>query len=88
MNTVMRTEPRIASIGITNEEIIARLVDGRTISVPLAWSWRLSEATEEERTNFEIIGDGQGIHWPDVDEDISAEGMLSGVPARRPRQQV
>ena len=84
----MKTEPRIVEIHITDEEILARLVDGRTISVPLAWSWRLSDATEEQRRNFEIIGDGQGVHWPDVDEDISAEGMLSGTPAPRPRQHV
>ena len=78
-------EPRIKNIKVTEDEkIIASLVDDRTISVPLAWSWRLSEATSKERSNFEIIGDGQGIHWPDVDEDISAEGMLYGIPARRP----
>jgi hypothetical protein len=71
---------------VTDEEIIAHLVDGRTISVPLAWSWRLAEATPEQRANFEIIGSGQGVHWPDVDEDISARGMLGGVPAPRPRQ--
>jgi len=64
---------------------MARLVDGRTISVPLAWSWRLSEATPEQRRKFEIIGDGQGVHWPEIDEDISVEGMLHGSPARRPR---
>jgi hypothetical protein len=60
-------------------------MDGRTISVPLAWSWRLSEATPKQRANWEIIGDGQGVHWPDIDEDISAEGMLYGIPAQRPR---
>ncbi|MBI1742208.1 DUF2442 domain-containing protein [Candidatus Acetothermia bacterium] len=60
--------------------------DGRIISVPLAWSWRLSEATPAQRAHFEIIGDGQGVHWPDVDEDISAKGMLRGVPARRPHR--
>jgi hypothetical protein len=53
--------------------------------VPLAWSWRLSEATPAQRANWRIIGDGYGVHWPDVDEDISADGMLNGVPARRPR---
>jgi hypothetical protein len=53
--------------------------------VPLAWSWRLSEATPQQRSNFEIIGEGQGIHWPEIDEDISAEGMLYGIPARRPK---
>ena len=86
MNTAPNiVEPRIKDISITEEEITAYLVDGRTISVPLAWSWRLSEATAEQRSNFEIIGDGQGIHWPDIDEDISVEGMLYGIPARRPK---
>ncbi len=78
-------EARLSSIRITEEEIIAHLVDGRTISVPLAWSWRLSEATPDQRERFEIIGDGQGVHWPDIDEDISVEGMLCGSPARRPK---
>ncbi len=63
-------------------------MDGRTISVPLAWSWRLSEATPEQRANVRIIGNGQGAHWPDVDEDISAQGMLVGVPAPRPKHYV
>jgi len=82
---VNEMEPRLLDIQVTEDEIIARLVDGRTISVPLAWSWRLSEATSEQRQNFEIIGDGHGIHWRDVDEDISVEGMLCGSPARRPK---
>ncbi len=86
MSTAVRTEPRIKEVRVTEDSITATLVDGRTISVPLAWSWRLSEATPEQRSHFEIIGDGQGVHWPDIDEDISAEGMLSGVPARRPQQ--
>lgn len=77
-------EPRLLDVRVTDAEIIAYLTDGRTISVPLAWSWRLSEATPDERSHFQIIGDGQGIHWPDVDEDISVEGMLHGTPARRP----
>jgi len=78
------TEPRLIGINVNDNEIKAFLTDGRTISVPLAWSWRLSEATPKQRQNYEIIGDGQGVHWPDVDEDISVEGMLYGVPARRP----
>ena len=61
------------------------LADGRVISVPLAWSWRLSDATPDQRSHWELIGDGGGVHWPDVDEDLSAEGMLHGVPARRPK---
>ena len=69
---------------VTDDLITAYLVDGRIISVPLAWSWRLSEATPAQRANYELIGDGQGVHWPDVDEDLSAEGMLHGAPALRP----
>jgi len=84
MNTVVRTEVLIQDIRVTDDTIIAHLTDGRTISVPLVWSWRLSEATPEQRANYEIIADGEGVHWPDVDEDISAEGMLYGIPARRP----
>jgi hypothetical protein len=79
-------EVRIKNIEVTDDTITAYLVDGRVISVPLAWSWRLSEATPEQRANSEIIGDGQGIHWPEIDEDISAEGMLYGVPAPRLRK--
>lgn len=82
MNTAALNEPRIASVVVTDDEIKATLVDGRSISVPLVWSWRLAGATHEQRQNYEIIGSGQGIHWPDVDEDISALGMLTGGPAR------
>jgi len=86
MNIVVSDSPRITDIQITDEAIVAQLADGRVISVPLAWSWRLSEATPEQRRKFEIIGSGEGVHWPDIDEDISATGMLFGVPARPPRQ--
>jgi len=78
-------EPRIQHAQVTEDEIVARLADGRVISVPLAWSWRLSDATPQQRAHFRLIGSGQGIHWPDVDEDISVAGMLHGVPARRPK---
>ncbi|MEA5533594.1 DUF2442 domain-containing protein [Crocosphaera sp. XPORK-15E] len=87
MNTVVNViEPRLLNVQITDDEIIAILVDGRTISVPLVWSWRLSEASPEQRQNFEILGDGEGIHWPDIDEDISVSGMLTGSPAHRPNK--
>lgn len=76
-------EVRIKDIFVTKDAITAQLMDGRTISVPLAWSWRLSDATVKQRANWEIIGDGYGVHWPDIDEDISAEGMLYGIPAPR-----
>src|SRR5437867_2329775 len=84
MSTAVSVESRIDHVNVSDDTITAHLVDGRVISVPLAWSWRLSEATPAQRANWELIGDGHGIHWPDVDEDISAEGMLHGVPARRP----
>ena len=84
MSTAVSIEPRIADVKVTDDEVIVRLADGRTVSVPLAWSWRLSEATPEKRANFEIIGDGLGIHWPDIDEDLSAQGFLTGAPARHP----
>ena len=87
MSTVVKPqEVRIKNIEVTDDTITAYLVDGRVISVPLAWSWRLTEATPEQRANYEIIGDGQGIHWPEIDEDISAVGMLYGMPAPRPRK--
>lgn len=84
MNIVV-SEPRMVALKVTEDLIIAELADGRTISVPLAWSWRLSDATSEQRAHFEFIGNGEGAHWPEVDEDISAQGMLNGVPARPPK---
>jgi hypothetical protein len=82
MSIVVNDAPRIITMTVTDDLITAELADGRSISVPLAWSWRLSDATPEQRRNFEIIGSGLGVHWPDIDEDISATGMLYGVPAR------
>ena len=88
MSTAVSVESRIARVEVTDETITAHLVDGRVISVPLAWSWRLSEATPAQRANWQLIGEGDGVHWPDVDEDISADGMLSGVPTHRPKSAV
>lgn len=81
MTTAVNSDPRIMTVEVTDDLITAHLADGRTISVPLVWSWRLSNATAEQRQNFEIMGTGQGMHWPDIDEDISALGMLAGTPA-------
>jgi len=80
------SDARIKRLDVNDETITAHLADGRVISVPLAWSWRLAAASPAQRARYEIIGDGQGVHWPDVDEDISAEGMLTGAPARPPKQ--
>jgi hypothetical protein len=87
MNTVVKVDVRIKAIEITEDTLTAHLMDGRTISVPLVWSWRLAEATPEQRANYELIGNGHGVHWPDIDEDISAAGMLHGIPAPRPKSQ-
>ena len=84
MSTAVSVESRIDRVDVSDDTITAHLVDGRVISVPLAWSWRLSDATPTQRANWELIGDGHGVHWPDIDEDLSADGMLNGVPARRP----
>jgi hypothetical protein len=83
MNTLANNHPCILRVRVTKDEIIADLADGRVISVPLAWSWRLSEATPAQRSNFRLIGTGQGVHWPEV--DISVEGLLHGGPAPRPK---
>jgi hypothetical protein len=82
MSIVVSDTLRIIAMRVTDDLITAELADGRSISVPLAWSWRLSEATTEQRSKFEIIGSGLGVHWPDIDEDISTTGMLYGIPAR------
>ena len=86
MSIAVSADPRVKEVSVTEDLITFRLMDGRVVSVPLAWSWRLSEATPAQRNRFEIIGDGEGVHWPDIDEDLSVEGMLNGVPARRPKK--
>ena len=85
---MVKLEPRISTIEVSDETITAHLTDGRVISVPLVWSWRQANATPDQRKNFQIIGNGQGVHWPDVDEDISAIGMLDGTPAKPTKQKV
>ena len=84
MSIAASVEARIQTVSVTEDTIAAQLVDGRTIRVPLVWSWRLSEATPGQRARFEIIGSGTGIRWPEIDEDISVDGILHGVPASRP----
>lgn len=84
MSIAVSADPRVATVSVDADAITAHLADGRVVSVPLAWSWRLSDATPEQRSHFEILGSGQGVRWPEIDEDISVEGMLSGIPARRP----
>ena len=71
-------DPRALSVRVTEDALSVDLVDGRTIIVPLVWYPRLWHATSEERTHFEIFGDGVYIHWPDVDEDLTVAGLLEG----------
>ena len=66
------------SVEFSDESMIVQLDDGRTISVPLTWFPRLLHGTPAERAEYELIGDGEGIHWPPLDEDISVEGLLAG----------
>ncbi len=73
--------PNAENITITEDTLTVDLSDGRTISVPLTWFPRLVQASPEERNNWRLIGQGQGIHWEDVDEDISVEGLLAGKPS-------
>ena len=74
--------PEAEDVAVTDDTLTVELSDGRTISVPILWYPRLVHATPEERNNWRLIGTGQGIHWPDLDEDISIEGMLAGWPSQ------
>lgn len=73
---------QIQTVKVTEEELILELSDGRTISVPLVWFPRLWYGTPEERANWRLIGDGEGIHWPDLDEDIEIMHVLAGIPSQ------
>src|SRR5688572_15780329 len=70
-----------AGVEVTDDAIVVDLHDGRTIAAPIGWYPRLSHGTAEERRNFQIIGKGEGIHWPDLDEDVSVENLLRGQPS-------
>ena len=73
--------PKATCIRATDDTLTAELADGRSISVPLTWYPRLVHATQEERNHWELIGDGQHIHWKDLDEDISVENLMTGQPS-------
>lgn len=78
-----RPGERVRDVRVTDNAISVDLFDGRTITVPLAWYPRLLHATAEQRANWRIAGAGYGIHWPDIDEDLSTRGLLQGAPAPR-----
>jgi len=83
MNTSMGNIniPEAISVAITDDSLMVDLRDGRTITVPLTWFPRLFHGNSTERNNWKIIGNGKGIHWEDLDEDISVEGLLAGKPS-------
>jgi hypothetical protein len=74
-------DERVKSVRSDDDALSVDLMDGRTITVPLAWYPRLLNASQEQRDHWEPSGGGYGIHWPDIDEDLSTEGLLRGAPA-------
>ena len=79
-----QTKSRVAravAVSISEDTLVIDLQDGRTVAVPLSWYPRLLHGSHTERANWSVIGDGEGINWPDLDEDISTEGVLAGNPS-------
>jgi hypothetical protein len=74
----VETNPRAVEISVTDDELVVHLADGRTVSVPLAWFPSLLHASANDRANFRLIGDGEYINWPALDEDVSVAGLLRG----------
>lgn len=74
----LRTEPLAMDVSVTATTLRVVLDDGRELSVPVEWFPRLRDASETDRTNWRLIGRGEGIHWPTIDEDISVRGLLAG----------
>ena len=82
MGTLARAaDERVVQVTFTDDEMSVRLMDGRTITVPLAWYPRLFNATAEQRNKWQVAGGGYGLHWPEIDEDLSTKGLLRGAPA-------
>lgn len=71
----------VQNVAVTDDALTVDLTDGRTISVPLAWYPRLMHGTPKERENWRLIGNGEGVHWPDLDEDVSVNGLILGKPS-------
>jgi hypothetical protein len=72
---------RAIAVHLTDDTLVVDLADGRSLSAPLAWYPRLLQGSPAERSNYRLIGSGEGIHWPDLDEDVSVEGILAGRPS-------
>lgn len=80
-STAARYQALACDVHVTDDEIVVSLTDGRRVAAPLVWFPRLLEASPQVRADWRLIGDGEGIHWPGADEDISVEGLLFGVPS-------
>lgn len=74
----VETHPLAQNVEFTDDDLVVSLVDGRKVIVPLVWFPRLTSATKSQLENYELLGDGVGIHWPDMDEDLSVAGLLRG----------
>lgn len=83
MGILAAADERVKDVRVSDDTLSVDLMDGRPISVPLAWYRRLADATAEQRSHRETCAAGYGIHWPDIDEDLSTEGLLRGAPAPR-----
>lgn len=70
--------PLAQNIRLTDSELIVTLLDGRVVHIPIAWFPTLANATEKQRANWELLGEGDGIRWPELDEDLSVDGLLKG----------
>ena len=81
MTYTVETNPRAVEVKVTDDELVVHLADGRVISVPLAWFPRVLQASSEERSQFRVIGEGECINWPSLDEDLSVAGLLRGTRA-------
>ncbi len=79
----IRADERVKNVLFTEDTISVELMDGRTITVPLVWYPKLLQATPQQREQWQVCGGGYGIHWAEIDEDLSTEGMLRGAPAPR-----
>jgi len=87
MNTLtIESKAAIQHVEVTEDSLVVDLTDGRTVSVPVAWYPRLMQGTPQERSHWRLIGKGEGIHWPDLDEDISVENILLGRPSGESQQ--
>ena len=75
----IETHPYAHNVSCSDSTLRVELIDGRTITVPISWFPNLANATQNQKDNWEILGDGEGIHWSDLDEDLSVAGLLAGI---------